>query len=349
MKTVSCRVVKETSLDMVGIDGVSIAMGPDKRPRIAAHRSDKTVRYFRIREGGWDHFIVARATSAKGPNNMPVVDCYTPYVASSTVGDVVAWRNRMKGAETTANHGPAMCIILDGKTPGPAMFRGNGFTNGGVRPIFDGDDPAQVELWSKMGAYEIFDIATQTRVRLGTDSIGATGEHLAVATGGWRGFGGCSSKDNSRVMRRGHTGRVDVVDCDVFPKAGDDVYGYVGICANGDACYFFMAVDGYLRMNLVKDGVALIAPGVLFTIGPASRMPRHPVYACVIRKRVVAFWTLGGNIMYADVDGVRAGACKPAVLCAGDYAAAVTTSQGAALAVARKGALYLVNVETVKQ
>jgi hypothetical protein len=345
MKTLVFKAGTETKTGLKGADEIALALGPDKSPRIAAHVG-KSVFYG---NGGlWT--LVASAT-VKGLQYLPVVDVYGISIVSGGVADVVTGRGRTKGQVDQTYHGPWMTIIDDKNKVEPLQF--HGFTEGAVRPVFETENgDANIELWSKDGSYQVFNLVSGTYSNR-NDHIGKTGEKLAVAPGGWRAFGGCASLDNSRVMKRGSK-PVDVVDCDVYKGAGDDVYGYVGLCVKrtiqGKETAYFAAemCTGTIRVNKVTDGVALFAPGALPSIGQASKMARHSVQLCVIRGRVAAFWTLAGKIMAVDFDGAIAGQCKPMAICDGSKAAVVASGTGAMMAVIKKDGVSLLTITTTK-
>lgn len=338
MKILLFETAKEEQTKISGADEIAIAMGADGIPRIAAH-CNKSVFYM----GPEKKPVLVASASIKGAQYQPVVDCYGVCVASSPAEDAVTCRNRTKGMASDKLHGPVLTIVKNGKA-GPAVF--NGFTTGGVRCLYE--ENGILELWSKDGAYGISPIYNGLVGYHGRDSIGKTGEKLAVWPGGWRAFGGCSTFDNSRVMRRGEK-PVDVVNCDIYKGAGCDLAGYVGICAKQNTCYFAAEMKtGTIRANRVSNGVAHFSPSSLPILGPASTLTRHATQLVPVRGRVAAFWTYKGNIMGVDFDGAIEKVVKPVVICSGDKAAAVKLKSGIVLAVLRKSVVHLVYLSVAK-
>jgi len=344
MKTLSFQPLAE---ERVGIDGCatpSICRGFDGRVRIAVSGS-KVVRYARkLASGKWKIMEVARASAF--PGVVDVADGVS--VTSSSVADVVAGRCRTKGSGNDTYHGPWMTVIpADAKAPGPMTPQL--FTTGGCRAIFDNPDPNLVELWSKNGDYALVNVATGAIVSRGHDSIGATGEKIAVATGGWRAMNGCASRDNSRVIRRGESA-VTWLDADIYDVGADE--RYPGLCvrvvAKQPVAYLASYVAGQLLVNKVRNGRAIFNPAKLPSIGASSRTDRHPPQLVAVRGRVAAFWTVGDSIVGVDVDGAVAGVCKPVVVAQGQLAAACGLWGKVGLAIVRGGSLYYKRVNTKK-
>lgn len=350
MKTLSFQPLAE---ETVGIDGCatpSICKGSDGLARIAVSGS-KVVRLARQKSGGWQTMTVA--TAAQFPGVVDIADGVS--VTSSTVADVVAGRCRTKGSGNDTYHGPWMTIVKAGAlTPGP--MKSMLITTGGCRAVFDNPDPNLVELWSKNGDYALVNVTTGAIVSRGHDSIGNTGEKLAVAPGGWRAFNGCANKnspgtdnqDDSRVIRRGDSA-VTWLDADTYDVGADERYPGMAVRPLVvPLAYLACVVGGRVLVNKVKGGKAVFDPRKLRTIGSSDRMDRHPVQLVPARYRMAAFWSLRGNIMAVDVDGAIAGAAKPAIVAQGQLAAACAVAGGIGLAVVRGGSLYYQVVKTKK-
>lgn len=344
----------ESSTGLTGCDEVALAIGPDNLPRIAAHRA-KEVWYARQTAAGkWLTALAAKAATDGAANSLPVVDVYAISIASGPYGDVVAGRGRTKGQADQTYHGPWITVIPAGDVVTPGRIQPKLFTSGAGKVIFDDSArPYAVEVWSKNGAYRLFDVrnpATSPDIGGGTDPIGLTGEKLAVAPGGVRAMGGAPSMDPSAVILRGGS-KTAVIDGNAYGEIGDDML-YPGLAVVPFAIprvYFCTAISGQMRINRVRAGKAAFNPSALPTIGAASHTPRHNPALVPSKWRMAAIWTLNGQIVAVDVDGALVGRCTPSVLCAGDRAAAVKWGGNIALAVLRNGQIYFAKVTTKKE
>lgn len=336
-------------------DAPAICMGPDKLPRVAAHARDKSVWLFRPKGLNWAAWPVARAAKDGGSQSLPVVDVYGISVASSTVADCVTGRGRTKGMGNDTFHGPWLTVVPAGQGPGPIQFVGKGFSAGAVRCIFDTPEAWRLELWSKNGAWTTWDVRGSGASKLiarGDDRIGATGEHLARVAGGWMAFGGSSTYGDSMVKQRGGQA-ARWMDCDVYPEAGSDVFGYVGmgtrVNAGKTVVYLGAAPAGQALLNKVVDGVALFCPGVLPSMGPADRMDRHGIQFAAVAGKMAAAWTCGGEIMLADADAAVARVAAPTPIQDGSLAAMCKgIGNRLLLALVTKGKLFLCTVKVKK-
>jgi hypothetical protein len=336
-----------------GCDEIALAIGPDNLPRIAAHRA-KEVWYARQTAAGkWLTALVAKAATDGAVNSLPVVDVYAISIASGPYGDVVAGRGRTKGQVDQTFHGPWITVIPAGDMVNPGRIQPKLFTSGACKVIFDNPArPYALEVWSKNGAYRIFDIrnsAASPDIGGGTDPIGLTGEKLAVAPGGVRAMGGAPTMDPSAVIRRGGS-KTATIDGNAYPSIGDDMAwpGLGCIPYAVPRVYFSTVINGRMLANRVRNGVAAFPPSKLPSIGDASHTPRHNPPLVASKWRMAAFWTVNGQIVAVDVDGSLGGRCTPSVLCAGDRAAAVKWGGNIALAVLRNGQIYFAKVTTRK-
>jgi hypothetical protein len=343
VKYLKFSVESKTPVGLTGCVTPSICLGPDGLARIAVS-GGKVVRFARqLAGGGFKIMEVARAD--KFPGVVDVADGVS--VASSTVADVVAGRCRTKGSGNDTYHGPWMTVIPAGASiPGP--MRSMLFTTGGCRAIFDYPVPSRVELWGKDGTYILVDVTTGITVSQGKDSIGATGEKLAVYVGGWRAMNGCASRDDSRVMQRG-SAAVTWLDADTYDVGADERYPGLAVKPGAvPVAYLASYVAGQMLVNKVRAGRAVFGPAKLRKIGPASRTDRHGCQLVPSKWRMAAFWTYKGQILGADVDAALAGVQAASPVIPGDVAAACQTRTGALLAVVKGGVLSLVKLRTIK-
>lgn len=356
MKTLSFAYGAEVRVPFLAgsADEVALAMGPDGLPRIAAHIGKEVWYARRSQSGVWAVDLVARASTDGGAWSMPVVDVYAISIASSSVADVVAWRNRTKGGSPAMQiwHGPCMTVIPQGQLPGRAQAKL--FTVGACRVIFDdAANPALVEMWSKDGNWRMFDVSNPVdspEAVAGRDNIGATGEKMCRVAGGWSAYGGCTEND-SRFMRRGGAS-VKWMSGDKYPDIGDDM-NYPGLGVQPAAvpkAYLATQYHGRMLVQRVANGVPAFPITALPSIGAAASIGRHAPQLVLSKGRMAAIWTGGGGkIMAGDVDGLLAAVGAPQVLCDGSKAAAVKAGAGIALATLRKGVVYFGQVTTVKK
>lgn len=350
MKILSFKSGMEEFTGLTGADDVAIAIGPDGQPRIAAHL-DKQVWYARrYATGEWRKCIVARASTNQGPVSLPVQDVYGISIASSAYGDVIAGRGRTKGQADQTFHGPWMTVIDPAGIPG--RIQSKCFTTGACRAIFDDTNiPWAVELWSKDGNWQTYDIrnlVSSPFIERGQDNIGRTGEKQCRVAGGWSGYGGCIGNP-SRIMRRGES-PVPVMDGNAYPEIGDDML-YPGMGVRPLATpvvYWLSQYDGLMLCNRVKGGVVSFNPSLLPSIGTATHTPRHAPQLTVSRARMAGFWTQAGQIVGVDIDAALNRLVGPSVICAGSVASTAKQGNDIGMAVIRGGQVNYNRVTTAK-